>query len=106
MRLYEFREYVKDIVSETISEIITEKKKKKSKKSKKGKKSDQTRDAYISASLDSNDDDKFSHADLAYELWPDLDKDSARSYFSKCVKGKRHFSDEDATTLYSLLRKS
>lgn len=56
-------------------------------------------------------DEKYDHAALAYAIWPDMDKDTARSLFSKCVSGKkdnngvvRHFSDEDINKLYEILR--
>lgn len=61
-------------------------------------------------------DDKYSHAYLAYQLWnpkDDSEKDTYRSLFSKMVSGKpdnegniRKFSDADITKLYELLRKN
>ena len=57
-------------------------------------------------------DPKYNHAQLAYTLWPDMDKDTARSLFSKMATGTpdndgvvRHFSDEDINTLYQAIRK-
>ncbi len=57
-------------------------------------------------------DPKYNHAQLAYTLWPDMDKDTARSLFSKIATGTpdndgviRHFSDEDINTLYQAIRK-
>lgn len=57
-------------------------------------------------------DPKYNHAQLAYTLWPDMDKDTARSLFSKMATGTpdndgvvRHFSDEDVNTLYQAIRK-
>lgn len=57
-------------------------------------------------------DPKYNHAQLAYTLWPDMDKDAARSLFSKMATGTpdndgvvRHFSDEDINTLYQAIRK-
>lgn len=61
--------------------------------------------SFITATLNKNDKDKFDHAHLAYKLWPDMDKDTARSYFSKCVRGERNFSDEEITKLFNMLRK-
>ena len=47
-------------------------------------------------------DPKYNHAQLAYTLWPDMDKDAARSLFSKMATGTPdndcvvlHFNDED-----------
>ena len=59
---------------------------------------------YVNSVLKKNDNDKYDHAHLAYQLWPDMDKDSARSLFSKCVRGKRNFSDKDITSLYNFIR--
>ena len=57
-------------------------------------------------------DPKYNHAQLAYTLWPDMDKDTARSLFSKMATGTpdndgvvRNFSDEDINTLYQAIRK-
>lgn len=55
--------------------------------------------------------DLFSHATLAYQLFPDMDKDTARSYFSKLYRQEkepdgtiRSFSDDQINKLYQLLR--
>ena len=57
-------------------------------------------------------DPKYNHAQLAYALWPDMDKDTARSLFAKMANGTpdndgviRHFSDEDVNSLYQMIRK-
>ena len=57
-------------------------------------------------------DPKFNHAQLAYSLWPDMDKDTARSLFAKMANGTpdndgvvRNFSDEDINSLYQMIRK-
>jgi hypothetical protein len=57
-------------------------------------------------------DPKYNHAQLAYALWPDMDKDTARSLFAKMANGTpdndgvvRHFSDEDINSLYQMIRK-
>lgn len=49
-------------------------------------------------------------AQYAYELWPDKDEASARSYFYKCLDGKTNddgdvytFSDEEFNRLHSML---
>ena len=57
-------------------------------------------------------DPKYNHAQLAYALWPDMDKDTARSLFAKKANGTpdndgviRNFTDEEINTLYQLIRK-
>lgn len=99
MLITEFKNIVRQMVEESVNQILLEKKKKK-----KTKRDHQ--EQFVFDILDRDDDDKFSHADLAYALWPDMDKDSARSYFSKCIKGKRKFSNEDMTTLYNMLHEA
>lgn len=49
-------------------------------------------------------------AQYAYELWPDKDKDSCRSYFYKCLNGERDdngneysFSNSEINDLYSMI---
>lgn len=59
---------------------------------------------FIMSVLKHNDNDKYDHAHLAYQLWPNMSKDAARSYFSKCVRGERDFSDNDITRLFNMLR--
>ena len=53
---------------------------------------------------------KLDVAPYAYALWPDKDKDSARSYFYKCLKGEPNdsgvpyeFDDSEINRLYSML---
>ena len=57
-------------------------------------------------------DPKYNHAQLAYSLWPDMGKDTARSLFAKMANGTpdndgvvRNFSDEDINALYQMIRK-
>ncbi len=64
----------------------------------------QGRKEFVMNALRNNDKDKYDHAYLSYKLWPSMDKDSARSYFSKCVRGERNFSDKDITSLFELIR--
>lgn len=59
---------------------------------------------YVMKTLSDNNNDKYDHAHLAYELWPDMDRDTARSYFSKCVRGERNFTNDDIASLFSLIR--
>lgn len=49
-------------------------------------------------------------APFAYELWPEKDKDSARSYFYKCRDGKSNengshytFTDDEFNAIYKML---
>lgn len=87
------------IVSEVINESLQDK------TSSSGSKNLKDKRKWVNARLDNNDEDKYDHAMLAYTIWPDKDKDSARSYFSKCVKGKRRFTDDDIKRLYSKMKK-
>jgi hypothetical protein len=49
-------------------------------------------------------DKKIDWAPLAYELWPNMTEDAARSWFSKKVAGKKaEFTDEEVSALYRLL---
>lgn len=49
-------------------------------------------------------DKKIDYAPLAYELWPDMSEDAARSWFSKKVDGRNEsFNDEEISKLYNLL---
>ena len=50
-------------------------------------------------------DKKIDYAPMAYELWPDMTPDAARSWFSKKVDGKggESFNDEEISKLYNLL---
>lgn len=102
------REIVKDIVREELDRYagmyITEKKKKKKNSSIEMGKAKNT----VKRSLK---DKKFKNSVIAYELWPDMDKDTARSLFSKKVSGKpdndgniRNFTDEEIVKLTSIIR--
>lgn len=92
------KESIKRMVRESINEMLSANRLNEDNTSLAGKKS------FVTATLSRNDNDKFDHAHLAYELWPDMDKDTARSYFSKCVRGERNFSDEEVTQLFNMLR--
>ena len=50
-------------------------------------------------------DKKIDYAPIAYELWPDMTEDAARSWFSKKVEGRggESFSDQEISKIYSLL---
>lgn len=55
-------------------------------------------------------DEKTDIAPYAYELWPDKDEDSARSYFYKCLDNKTNdegdvysFSDDEFNRLHSMI---
>lgn len=73
---------------------------------------DQSTEMKRNAVMKALKDPKYNHAQLAYTLWPDMDKDAARSLFSKMATGTpdndgvvRHFNDEDINTLYQAIRK-
>lgn len=49
-------------------------------------------------------DKKIDYAPIAYELWPSMSQDAARSWFSKKVDGKNEsFTDEEISKIYNLL---
>lgn len=49
-------------------------------------------------------DKKIDYAPIAYELWPNMSQDAARSWFSKKVDGKNvSFSDDEISKIYNLL---
>lgn len=49
-------------------------------------------------------DRKIDYAPIAYELWPSMSQDAARSWFSKKVDGKNEsFTDEEISKIYNLL---
>lgn len=50
-------------------------------------------------------DKKIDYAPIAYELWPDMTEDAARSWFSKKVDGRdgESFSDQEISKIYNLL---
>ena len=54
-------------------------------------------------------DEKTDIAPYAYELWPEKEEASARSYFYKCLDNKTidgitySFSDEEINTLHSMI---
>lgn len=55
--------------------------------------------------------DLVKYSTLAYRLWPDMDKDTARSLFSKKLNGKpdadgqvREFTEAEVNTLDDLLK--
>lgn len=107
---------IKRMVKESIFDIInggmTEKKS--SEKSKKRDSEDKRiSDKKKKRILQALKDKKVDVAQYAYKLWPDKDKDSARSYFYKCLDGKTNddgdvysFNDEEFIRLESLLTNS
>ena len=50
-------------------------------------------------------DKKIDYAPIAYELWPDMTEDAARSWFSKKVDGRdgESFTDQEISKIYNLL---
>lgn len=92
------RQRISKIVSEAIKRVVNE--------------AEDDSDMKRNAVMKSLKDPKFNHAQLAYSLWPDMDKDTARSLFAKMANGTpdndgvvRHFSDEDVNSLYQMIRK-
>lgn len=92
------RQHFANMVSENISRMLFEDK----------SDNDMKRNAVMKALKDP----KYNHAQLAYALWPDMDKDTARSLFAKKANGTpdndgvvRYFNDEEINKLYQLIRK-
>lgn len=92
------RQYVSNIVAEELKRVLNE--------------SEDTTEMKRNAVMKALKDPKYNHAQLAYALWPDMDKDTARSLFAKMANGTpdndgviRHFNDEDVNKLYQLIRK-
>lgn len=93
------RQYVSNIVAEELKRVLNE--------------SEDTTEMKRNAVMKALKDPKYNHAQLAYALWPDMDKDTARSLFAKMANGTpdndgviRHFNDEDVNKLYQLIRKN
>ena len=112
------REKIKRMVKESIFDIVnggmyeksskeeTSKKSNSSSEKKHSKFSEERKKRIIQALKDPMVD----VAQYAYELWPDKDEDSARSYFYKCLDGKTNddgdvytFSDDEFNRLHSML---
>ena len=92
------RQYVSNIVAEELKRVLNE--------------SEDTTEMKRNAVMKALKDPKYNHAQLAYALWPDMDKDTARSLFAKMANSTpdndgviRHFNDEDVNKLYQLIRK-
>lgn len=90
------REAVRNVIVEALNEDDERMK----------KNSEETKRNYVNSLLSKTNKDFFGHAELSYKLWPNLDKDTARSKMSKCIRGERSFSDADIIKLYELLRKN
>ena len=103
---------IKKMVRESIFDLINggvveKKKESKSEKSEDSSKVPNKRKKRILQALK---DKKVDIAQYAYRLWPEKKKSSARSYFYKCLKGKKNnlgnvysFSDDELIRLESLL---
>lgn len=107
MNKFILKESIRQIVRESLHDILIEHRLNEEEKKEKQKGTGQTslgnKKNFVKNLLSQNNKDKYDHAHLAYKLWPSMDKDTARSYFSKCVRGERDFSDEDVTTLFNML---
>ena len=102
-----FETYLKESIRQIVREVILEKYNiqqiNEDKEDDNNSKIDNKR-SFVNALLKKNDNDKYDHAHLAYKLWPKMNKDAARSYFSKCVRGERNFDTTEITSLYNMLR--
>lgn len=111
------RDTIKRMVKESIFDIVNggmaEKKSEDSKKKKSERRSSDDREMSEKRKkriIQALKDPTVDVAQYAYELWPDKDEDSARSYFYKCLDGKTNdegdvytFSDEEFNRLHSML---
>ena len=94
-----------EIIRKKVRQIVKEEVEKEKDKEKEGNVANiEGKKSFVTNALKNDDSDKYDHANLAYQLWPSLDPDTARSYFSKCVRGERNFSNKDITSLYELIR--
>lgn len=90
------RESIEEMVREAM--IVEKKKKKYGKKEKVSKKESQKQFRSLAKKHIVN------AAPLAYKLFPDMDKDAARSYLSKVIRGERPISNKDATEGIQMIR--
>ena len=107
---FSLRNHVRDIISEEVHKVLSK------------RRINESEDDGGSISIKRRTvmgmlkDDKYDHAYLAYKLWhpkDDGEKDTYRSLFSKKANGTpdadgaiRHFSDDEITKLYELMRKN
>ena len=109
------KETIKGMVRESIFDMInggmSEKKSSDSESDKKKSDDDsKIRDKKRKRIIQYLKDEKTDIAPYAYELWPDKDEDSARSYFYKCLDGKTNdngdvysFSDDEFNRLHAMI---
>lgn len=106
------REKIKDIIRETIFDYFSNEVQKndKSKKDDKEDSPNSTKKISKSRVINQLKSKGINKAQFAYKLWPEKDKDSARSYFYKCLNHETNddgdvysFDDKEATELRSML---
>ena len=95
------RKQVRQIVSEEVKKYVQQRI---NEKKGEGKVSVKMR-ATIKSWLTGKTGDNLLYSQLSYKLWPDMDKDTARSYFSKKASGKREWTDEEILKLYQEMNK-
>lgn len=103
---------IKDILHESINEILSERQNNQIKKVLKEEleksflikeEDNQQKKKSVMSALNQ---DSIKNSQMAYALWPTMDKDEARSLFSrKCQDKEWHFDDVEINKLYQLIRK-
>lgn len=99
------REQVRKVVAESVRDYYKttlheeEEKNKQSRKYVSGKKSNTVKQV-----LSKLRQDKFNQAEFAYQLYPDLDPDSARSKLYQKIRGEKGWSTDELTQLDYLMK--
>lgn len=115
------KKYIRNIVNETFNRIIAEQRsnhlhamltEKITKTVINKLNEDDDKHGKRTAVVKALNNDMYNHAEIAYKLYPNMDKDTARSYFSKKFRQEpddngqiRQFNDEEVNTIYNLIRK-
>lgn len=68
-----------------------------------GKKANAVKDALSKQGTDDFASYNFTRSQLAYELWPNIDPDAARSKLSKKINGKRNWKNWEINRLYNII---
>lgn len=95
------RKQVRQIVSEEVAKYVQQKINEKKGEGKVSTKMKNT----IKSWLTGKTGDNLLYSQLSYKLWPDMDEDAARSYFSKKASGKREWTDDEILKLYQEMNK-
>jgi hypothetical protein len=105
------KNYIYNIIKEHIEEITSKSKDDKKEKSKSNDYSDKRMQGRVKEILPvlNNSYDKdvntynLTRSQLAYELYPNLDKDSARSKLSQKINGRKNFKPKELNKLANII---